>query len=303
MTTTFQGNILLAGTDLNINQTILFLSKNGAADPIITNNGTIHLNGAIGYPSAIGVDTDTLATLTGGGTVEMTLSSLSGYGSLINDAGHTIRGNGTLASVTNKGQLVVENGTMQINNGLTGPGSISVSDNATLRLAGYPIQAGDFFMYRLANLRDVINAIELKGNFSFAQTDPASWTWTQYGSLVMSGAGPQQSLEVGGRDYGLSATGFSNNFSLPSLTLTGAGTYVYLADTIDNGHRASPEALYVDSLSVPAGTTLHLKGLHLYTYLNSSIHQVRAGEGHLFGGGQIIDFNSIPGIINLLLSD
>ncbi len=113
----------------------------------------------------------------------------------------------------------------------------------------------------------------------------------------------------GGRDYGESSQGCSNNFNLPTFLLSGAGTYVYLVDAIDNGNRSPgvPEAMYVDSVAfnVPPGTTLNLNRIHCYTYLNGFLHRVRAGEGIYFGGGQIIDVpasgaNAAP-IFSLLL--
>lgn len=72
-----------------------------------------------------------------------------------------------------------------------------------------------------------------------------------------------------------------------------SGTYVFLADWINNGNRSSDEALYVSDLDVLIGATLNLNGLHLYTYYNG-IHRVMAGEGNLFGGGIIIDTQVVP---------
>lgn len=52
---------------------------------------------------------------------------------------------------------------------------------------------------------------------------------------------------------------------------------------------------------------MNLNHLHLYTYLNGSVHQVQAGEGGLFGGGQIINrflsTNMAPVNSLLLLSE
>ena len=171
------------------------------------------------------------------------------------------------------------------------------------------IQTGNLIMSPNSGL-DVGNlkVMDLKGDYTFGQQNAGYWSWGSGSVLQMSGSGAQQQfLEVGGRDYGLSAIGFSNNFNLPALTLTGSGTYVNLVDNIDNGHRASPEALYVNSLIVPDGTTLNLNRLHLYTYLGPNIHRVTAGEGNQFGGGQIIDVSvkpgprTLPGIIFPLL--
>ena len=84
----------------------------------------------------------------------------------------------------------------------------------------------------------------------------------------------------------------------------GENTYVFLIDSIDNGHRASAEALYVHFLSVYPGSTLNLNRIHLYTYLDGEVHRVVAGEGNIFGGGKIIDKSerkvSLP-FLNLLL--
>jgi len=76
-------------------------------------------------------------------------------------------------------------------------------------------------------------------------------------------ASPQQ-LEVMGRDLGEAAAGFNKNFVYSLISLSNK-TYVRLIDLSDNAAGADPEALYVNSLIVPTGTTLDVNGLHLYT--------------------------------------
>jgi hypothetical protein len=153
--------------------------------------------------------------------------------------------------------------------------------------------------------------MDLKGNYSFSQTDPARVNFGNW-SLKMSGGGSsgRQFLEAGGQDLGPAAGGFSNNFQLPRLVLAEAGTYVRLVDNIDNGHRGSGrEALYVGgywtdtTLSVPTETTLDLNGIKLYAYLDHTIRRVRAGDGVHFGGGKIIDQSGAGPLLLLLLSD
>lgn len=81
------------------------------------------------------------------------------------------------------------------------------------------------------------------------------------------------------------------------MSLAGAGTYVNLVDEFNNGQQGpgQHEAPYLNAtsgptnLSVPPGTTLNLNRLRLYCYLNGEMHQVKAGEGHLFGGGLIVN--------------
>jgi hypothetical protein len=224
-------------------------------------------------------------------------------------ASHTNVHNG---SITNQG-------TLRVYGNVTGSGTISVADNASLQL-WYPLssgttyqalQAGTLSMAPLANLYLAnYTGIVLSGNFSFGMADPAKWTWQTNTGLIMNGGGPWQSLEVAGQDVGAVVAGFSSNFAIPDLELWTSGTKVYLTDAIDNGHRVGkPEALYVNSFWVDPGTTLNLNRLHLYTYLNGDVHQVKAGEGNLFGGGQIIDVSqspgprSVPGIMMPLLLD
>jgi hypothetical protein len=222
---------------------------------------------------------------------------------LINDTDHTIEGGGLiLAPVENKGNIIANNGTMQISGEITGNGSVSIANNAKLDL-NQNLETGDFSMGAVTIL-DVANnkTIDLNGDFTFAQTNESNWIWGSATSLTMSGEGESwQSLEIGGYNYGLGISGFSGNFDLVNLSIEGEKTYAYLTDGIDNGNRSSPEALYVDDLDVITGAILNLNGLNLYTYLNNTIHLVAAGEGQLFGGGQIINAAvPIPGAFWLL---
>jgi RHS repeat-associated protein len=86
------------------------------------------------------------------------------------------------------------------------------------------------------------------------------------GKVTLDGSGtasaPQQ-IEVMGRDLGDTALGFTSNAVISTLALAN-NTYVRLVDLSDNALGNEPEALYVNSLIVPAGTTLDLGGLKLY---------------------------------------
>ncbi len=56
---------------------------------------------------------------------------------------------------------------------------------------------------------------------------------------------------------------FINNFAYGTLKLA-ANTYVELVNNAVNSPGNSSEAVYVNTLIVPAGATLNLNGLHLY---------------------------------------
>lgn len=95
---------------------------------------------------------------------------------------------------------------------------------------------------------------------------------------------PQQ-LEVMGADLGNTESGFDENFAYQTLSLDN-GTYLQLVDLADNAAGTAAEAVYVDTLVVPTGTTLDLNGLHLYvrtatlegTVANGSVVLVTAGH-------------------------
>lgn len=89
-------------------------------------------------------------------------------------------------------------------------------------------------------------------------------TWNGSGTSVVP-----QSLEALSVDVGATAAGFANNSVFGTLALAN-NTYIKLADlTTDDARSAGAEAVYANTLIVPAGTTLDLNHLHLYaTVLN-----------------------------------
>ena len=108
-----------------------------------------------------------------------------------------------------------------------------------------------------------------------------------------------QLLEVMGRDLGATNGGFNQNFVYNTLSLANK-TYVRLVDLSDNAPGSNAEALYVNSLIVPSGTTLDVNGLHVYaratqisgTILGGTVNQV-ADSGPIALG------SSTPGTISL----
>jgi len=267
-----------------------------------------------------------VATLTGtgqvvlGGDLNNHLSRAYG-GSFVNDINHTIRGGGTInAPVTNNGKIIADNQTLQVNANITGTGKVSVqgtdaANKATLKLNAH-LTTGTLNMNQHAVL-DVASGktITLSGNFIFAQTEEALWKYAattgSVNTLTMNGLGPHQRLEIGGQDKGLDISGFSNNFDINNLNISDAGTFAFLTDWLDNGNRASDEALYVDNLNI-FGTgnpldphaTLNLNNLHLYILKDGSPYLVTTADSFKpwVGGGEIIDaYTPIPTPSTILL--
>ena len=114
------------------------------------------------------------------------------------------------------------------------------------------------------------------------------------GLLTIQGPGSASSpqlLEVMSQDLGTDPAGFEGNFHYGTIALAN-NAYVQLVDQAQNSAGSTgPEALYVDSLEVPAGTTLDLNGLHVYTresqidgtVINGTINQVVSGGPIAFG--------------------
>jgi hypothetical protein len=292
-------NTLSAGTSLNLlaGSHLGFGPENGNAT--LVNNGAITMNGGGGS-----MEGSAHLTLQGAGSLTMggDGDNYLGFYDINLQAPQIIQGGGTIQSE------IISNSTIIANHGtltaylITGNGTVSVTDGATLNVPG-SLQTGDLTMSRLAALtiQDAVILV-LSRNFSFAQIDPANWSWGTNTELQMSGQGFHQTLEVGGQDFGATPSGYDNNFALPELAVTGVNTYVSLVDAIDNGHRAGGrEALYVSSLEVGLGATLNLNGLHLYAMRGGIVYRVQAGQGALYGGGRIIDKAASAAINQLLL--
>ncbi|MFA5110731.1 MAG: PEP-CTERM sorting domain-containing protein [Desulfobaccales bacterium] len=290
---------LAAGAQINVTDgRTLYLTADGGTAPSLT-GGKVELQGT-GWATYLTAN-GSVATLAGGSTVDLAGNGnnyLQGTG-FATEAGSSIEGKGHIqAAITNNGTIAAKNGTLYVERSITGNGKVSVAGGATLNLAGYDVHTGNFEMLGSgALIGGSVRTFNLTKNFSFTQTDESKWNSGNGFRLQMSGGGGgggMQSLEVGGEDMGLIAAGFASNFHLEKLSLTELSTYAYLQDAYDNGNRGLDvaEALYVDSLSVAADTTLNLNLLNLYTMKpGEGIHLVTIlddGQAWL-GGGHIIN--------------
>ena len=258
-------NIIKDGAEININKFgSMYLRKDGDVNPTINNEGTINLKsgwGTHGWFISLGaanlVADGATATLSGNGSLVFGGESATNYlgsangGSWVNDYGHHIRGAGCINSaVENKGNIVAENGTLTINGSVTGNGNVAIADNAALRL-NQTLQTGNFTMSRQAALYVADNCtIDLKGNFSFSQTDENKWSWGNNTGLKMSGPSSGYNfLEAGG-----------SKFVIPYLDISGN---IALEDLFNNSGGSGQEALYVTQLHF-SGSDLNLNGFSLY---------------------------------------
>jgi predicted esterase len=109
--------------------------------------------------------------------------------------------------------------------------------------------------------------------FTNSSTDPTALADLHNLILTFDG-GPDQAatLEVAGKDFGATFAGLDNNFALGTLQIgseSDAGR-AQLVDLIDNRPDwAGCEALYVENLTLAAGSYLDLNGLNLYYHYAS----------------------------------
>ena len=118
------------------------------------------------------------------------------------------------------------------------------------------------------------------------------------GSVSLNGTGTSavpQLLEVMSQDLGNVSAGFDRNFTYGTLSVA-PGNYVKLIDNAHNSSGTGSEALYVNSLVVPAGATLNLGGLALYVRFAQVGGTVTGGTlSRLAGGGPLTFATPTPG--------
>jgi RHS repeat-associated protein len=212
----------------------------------------------------------------------------------------TIRGN---SSSKQTGVLTVSNFILKSGNAV-----VKQQDALSLSVSNFTVEAGTLSLQQagtitISNLLASLpsSTISISGNL-LGDTRNADQYGPQ-GSILLNGSGTAispQLLEAMGRDFGANAAGFTRNFVYQTLAL-GNNTYVRLVDQAENAAGVESESVYVNSLAVPAGTTLDLNGLRLYTRLAQINGAVTGGTVMQIPDSGPIDLDSpTPGSISYL---
>jgi hypothetical protein len=238
----------------------------------------------------------------GAGSISMTGGTISSTAGGIWDFNQAVSGYGTIsAPVINNSTITAASGgvsgkILKISNAVTGAGDVIVGLNAadTVMLdLGANLGAKNFTLNQAASLKvGASNTITLTGNFTNNSKTEGNWLPPQGFNLTMSGT----TFEVAGCDNG-ATSGFSNNFNLNTLMVTGN---LQLVDLVDNGNRTgihgAQEALYVNSLT--GSGTLDLHGL--WCYVNNGGAPFALGNG-LYNGVTVSGAAApIPGSVLLM---
>ncbi len=263
-----KGGTLRVRGNISNAQTITINSRGTLqAYPVKRGSGMYNLTGG-GNISLLGGTISTRRGTTGTWNFQ---EAVSGYGVI----SAPVISNSTLTADSGGGSGKV----LKINQAVSGAGDVIVGLNAadTVMLdLGANLEGKNFTLNQAASLRvGASNTISLTGNFTNNSQTESNWLSGQGFNLTMSGG----TFEVAGYDNG-PTSGFSNNFNLNTLTVTGD---LQLVDLVDNGNRTgihgAQEALYVNFLS--GSGTLDLNGLRCY--INNGGALLALGDGLYHG--------------------
>ena len=174
---------------------------------------------------------------------------------------------------------------------------LSVADNTSRTVV-----SGGLYLESNAALAVAAGAsVEVGGNFSLGLQDESAFN-ADTGVFQFMGAGTRL-FEVAGADLGETAA--SSNFGLARLIVGDATTTtdLVLVDLIDNGNRASPEALYLlgsgglDGLQLLSGSTLMIGNIPVYALIDGEMTLLQS----LFDPGETMIPYTEPGSDGFLI--
>ncbi len=250
----FASGSIIGPTDLN-NDTFNTQVYFEGSQPTLSGSQTLLLGGSTGDALyALGNNGNKPSTLTigSGVTIQGGSGSIGGYYS-----GDSVVFDGSLVANTPGGIVTLGGGgsskTLQSYTALTASNGGTINIPESLQINGSAIVTVS-----------PSSSLTVGGNLLGNTQNPA--LFNPQGTVTLNGAGTAAApelLEAMSADLGSGPTGFINNFAYGTLQLS-ANTYVSLVDNAENSPGNTPEALYVNTLIVPAGATLNLDGLHLY---------------------------------------
>jgi RHS repeat-associated protein len=260
------GELRLNGT-LNNTGTIVATSNNeilANANGVTINNAagaTFELQSFVTLPIAPGDS----AAFNNSGTIEVSAAA-----NVPSEIAFPMAGSGNI--VITSGTFQADAGTLQFDS--SNSAALSISPSASLNVGG-----------------NLAGSTQNSGIFA-----PA-------GSVLFDGSGTAmapQTLEAMSQDLGNVAAGFHKNFAYGTISLSN-NTYLQLVDNSQNiaGGGSKANAVYVNSLNVPSGSTLDLHGLHLYARQNQINGTVTGGTVSTLPTGGLLALNApVPGNIS-----
>ena len=206
----------------------------------------------------------------------------------LTDVGLTTDPTVTFGLSSNQTYAATTGSTLSISTGeLVEQGVLTEADNATVNVDGSLDVDGQGALSFSPTA-----TFEITGNVLGQTTNGDQFA--PQGTMLLDGYGTAtapQLLEVMSQDLGNSAAGFQDNFAYGTLAI-GNNNYVQLVDDAKNSPGTGPEALYVNALIVPAGSTLNLNGLHVYARVSQIAGTTTGGAVNALPSGGPIELNS-----------
>ncbi len=257
-------NKIAGGIDLKDGRTMTVAGTGNVISGYLKDEGAASIKGS-GSLSVLGgvltlegnTKVSTALTLDGG-TLEASGKSNSVSGTLTVEAG-ALKVSGAGSQLVASGVVTISGGTLN----LQGSGTVNINGNLTIDGKG-------------ALSTSSSSTLNVTGSILGTTTNVASFN--PQGTVILDGSGTSASpqlLEAMSDDFGNMASGYIQNFAYGTLELA-ANTYAELVDNSANSPGNAPNAVYVNTLIVPSGTTLNLNGLHLYA-LQSTINGTVTG--------------------------
>lgn len=264
---------LIGTSTLTVNTGATLQADHSTINVPIYNKGTLNLitqdftNSSLSGPviNLAGGHMNLVVNGAGHGSAVTIGSGFTNSGILTLQAGNT--GNGSALTVAQG--TVLNSATGVITS--TGPAGIANAFSGNLNNVGIinlngPLQYTGLF----ANTGHVNVSVTQEPAILTATIQKPASLYPDLGNVAFNGTGNAalpQTVEARSFNMGATGAGFTNNSVFKTLSLSN-NTYVKLVDSSVNDARSSgAEAVYVNSLTVPAGTTLDLNNLHLYTQI------------------------------------
>lgn len=257
------GNITFAGGAISAYSTGSFTSNNalsgyGTISAPFTNNGTV--------------------TLTGG------TSTVSG--AFTNQSGATLNvqtNPATFGTVTNNGTVHVTGATVTFGN-FTNNG-VYKSDPSTQTFNTLSVGSGGYISASAGDIYKIL------GDFINNSTQSTSWNTSAAEVAFITGTSSDHTFDLAGVDDGQSLAGYTNNFALGTLDLT--GQTLNLVD----GNSTPGAALYVDDILgvlISGGTVTDITGNGFNIYYNANDNPYLQGETYALEKGGVLTPSTVP---------
>ena len=236
---------------------------------------------------------------TGGSLLDGNLKTLTNVG-IATDSAATATLAANQTDTVNLGTVVFTVPTLIVQGGL------AVDSDSNLQIQGSLEVDGSGFISGSADPTTIFVSGNLLGDTHNANQ------FSPLGTVNFDGTGTAASpqlLEAMSANTGPLQSGFQGNFTYGAIELSN-NTYVKLVDLSHNSSGTGPEALYADSIDVPAGTTLNLNGLNVYvhsenipgTVIGGTIIQVTSPGVTLPGPQSVAENTPLP-IVGAALFD